>query len=262
MLFFHGGGQTRHAWGRAGAALGAAGFRATTYDLRGHGDSEWSADYKLSEFAADVIDLARAEREKPVIVGASLGGLSSLLANESDGGEISRALVLVDIAPRVNPEGVDRILNFMSAYPHGFADLDEAAEAVAAYQPQRAQRSDPQGLQKNLRRHSDGRWYWHWDPALMSLFDQARRETMNHDSFYRAAAKLTQPILLVRGMLSDVVNDDITREFQDRIPHANIAEVSDAGHMVAGDRNDVFVDAVTNFLSTLFPAQPTRVNES
>jgi pimeloyl-ACP methyl ester carboxylesterase len=249
VLFFHGGGQTRHAWGRAGEVLGAAGFRAISYDLRGHGDSAWSENYQLSEFAADVLDLARAEREKPVIVGASLGGLSALLANATEAGEISAALVLVDIAPRINPEGVDRILRFMSAHAEGFASLEEAAAAVAAYQPQRAQRTDPQGLRKNLRRGADGRWYWHWDPALMGLFEQARRATLDAALFYRAAEPLTQPVLLVRGMLSDVVDDASAREFQDRFPHARITEVGGAGHMVAGDRNDAFVQAVTDFLA-------------
>jgi pimeloyl-ACP methyl ester carboxylesterase len=252
-LFFHGGGQTRHAWGRAGEVLGDAGFHATSYDLRGHGDSERSRDYRLSDFADDVFDLATAEVQKPIIVGASLGGLSSLLANATEAGEISEALVLVDIAPRVNPEGVDRILNFMAAHSEGFASLGEAAAAVAAYQPHRAQRADSDGLQKNLRRKPDGRWYWHWDPALMDLFEQARQATTDHRVFYRAADRLTQPILLVRGMLSDVVDDASTREFQDRLPHAHVTEVNDAGHMVAGDRNDAFVAAVMAFLAGGLP---------
>jgi pimeloyl-ACP methyl ester carboxylesterase len=249
VLFFHGGGQTRHAWGRAGEVLGAAGFRAITYDLRGHCDSAWSENYQLPEFAADVFDLARAEREKPVIVGASLGGLAALLANATEAGEISAALVLVDIAPRINPEGVDRILRFMSAHAGGFASLEEAAAAVAAYQPQRTQPTDPQGLRKNLRRDADGRWYWHWDPALMGLFEQARRASLDPALFYRAAEPLTQPVLLVRGLLSDVVDDASAREFQDRFPHARVTEVGGAGHMVAGDRNDAFVQAVTDFLA-------------
>jgi pimeloyl-ACP methyl ester carboxylesterase len=248
VLFFHGGGQTRHAWGRAGEALGEAGFHAITYDLRGHGDSERSQDYQLVDFANDVFDLATAESRKPIIVGASLGGLSSLLANATEAGEISESLVLVDIAPRINPDGVDRILNFMSAHPRGFASLEEAADTVAAYQPHRAQRTDPEGLQKNLRRQADGRWYWHWDPALMGLFEQARRATLDPATFYRAADRLTQPILLVRGMLSDVVDDESTREFQDRLPHARVTEVGEAGHMVAGDRNDAFLEAVLEFL--------------
>ncbi|MDI1302035.1 MAG: alpha/beta hydrolase [bacterium] len=246
VLLFHGGGQTRHAWTRTAAALGALGYRAIAADLRGHGDSDWPGNYRIHAFAEDVQSLVQAQREKPVIVGASLGGLSALVANA--GREISCALVLVDIAPRLNPAGVDRILGFMAAHAGGFASLDEAAAAVSHYQPQRTQKNDSSGLQKNLRQRDDGRWYWHWDPAMLTTF---QHNELPENQLYDIAEKLTQPVLLVRGSMSDVINEDITREFQERMPQARVANVSGAGHMVAGDRNDVFLDAVTEFLGSL-----------
>ncbi len=253
ILFMHGGGQTRHAWGRSAAALGEEGWRSIAIDMRGHGDSDWTQHYKVSDFAADVQELALAQIRKPVMVGASLGGLSALLANAGEVGEVSRALVLVDIAPRLNAAGVDRILGFMAAHPEGFAALEDAAAAVASYQPHRTQKSDSGGLKKNLRQKEDGRWYWHWDPAMLAAFQRSREESNpeNEERFYHAAEKLTQPVLLVRGAQSDVVDEAITREFQERIPQARITDVTGAGHMVAGDRNDVFTDAVRDFLNTL-----------
>lgn len=255
VIFLHGGGQTRHAWTRSIAALGEQGWHALAVDLRGHGDSDWPGQYRVSEFAEDVLELARAHsgHHKPVLVGASLGGLSSLLANAGPAGEVSRALVLVDVAPRLKADGVDRILGFMAAHPKGFADLEEAAAAVAAYQPQRSQKADNSGLRKNLRQKEDGRWYWHWDPAMLVTFLQRREAQDPEDEarFHRAASKLTQPVLLVRGSQSDVIDDDIIREFRERVPHARVADVGGAGHMVAGDRNDVFLAAVTEFLSGL-----------
>ncbi|MDP2226300.1 MAG: alpha/beta hydrolase [Moraxellaceae bacterium] len=253
VIFLHGGGQTRHAWKRSAEALGTRGWRAITVDLRGHGDSDWPGDYRIQDFAADVLELALAQTSPPVLVGASMGGLCSLLANAGTDGEVSRALVLVDIAPRLNAAGVDRILGFMAAHPEGFASLEDAADAVAGYQPQRTQKGDPSGLKKNLRQRDDGRWYWHWDPAMLVAFQQGRAENdiHNDERFYHAAEKLTQPVLLVRGTQSDVVDESITREFQERIPQARVADVGGAGHMVAGDRNDVFLEAVLEFLDGL-----------
>lgn len=253
LILLHGGGQTRHAWQKSVAALAAAGWRATAVDLRGHGDSDWPGTYRVQDFADDVCELAQACDRPPVLVGASLGGLSSLLANAGDAGEVSRALVLVDIAPRLNAAGVDRILGFMAAHAAGFASLDEAARAVAAYQPQRTQKSDPSGLRKNLRQREGGRWYWHWDPAMLAAFQRGRAENdVHHDErFYAAAERLTQLVLLVRGAESDVIDEAITREFRERIPQAEVADVGGAGHMVAGDRNDIFLDAVLNFLARL-----------
>lgn len=254
LIFLHGGGQTRHAWARSVSALGEAGWRAIAVDMRGHGDSDWTTHYTVADFAEDVRELAQAHHsptgKKPVLVGASLGGLSSLLANAGLDGEVSSGLVLVDVAPRLNAAGVDRILDFMAAHTDGFASLDEAGAAVAAYQPQRAQKSDNSGLKKNLRQREDDRWYWHWDPAMLASFQKGRAENNpEHDGrFYHAAEKLTQPVLLVRGALSDVVDEAILEEFRIRIPQAQVRDVTGAGHMVAGDRNDVFTGAVREFL--------------
>lgn len=253
IILLHGGGQTRHAWQGSAQVLAQAGWHAISVDLRGHGDSDWPGNYYIRQFADDVIELTRSLKQKPVLVGASLGGLASLIANGDDAGEISRALVLVDIAPRLRADGVDRILDFMAAHPTGFASLEDAADAVATYQPQRTQRSSVEGLRKNLRQRDDGRWYWHWDPKMLEDFQRGRAESDVHDDerFYKAAEKLSQPVLLVRGSHSDVIDESITAEFQQRIPGSQVVNVSGAGHMVAGDRNDLFVDAVTEFLSTL-----------
>jgi pimeloyl-ACP methyl ester carboxylesterase len=64
----------------------------------------------------------------------------------------------------------------------------------------------------------------------------------------RAAATLRVPVLLVRGRMSDIVSEEGARAFLAIVPHAEFVDVSDAGHMVAGDRNDVFTDAVARFL--------------
>jgi pimeloyl-ACP methyl ester carboxylesterase len=65
-----------------------------------------------------------------------------------------------------------------------------------------------------------------------------------------AAGALRVPTLLVRGALSDIVSVDAVAEFRAAVPHASYVDVSEAGHMVASDRNDVFTDAVVEFLTT------------
>ena len=251
VLLFHGGGQTRHAWGGAGEALGKAGYQATAFDFRGHGDSTWAPQYHHEDFFHDVHELCLTCNTPPIIVGASLGGISGLMANSLNGHEVSKALVLVDIAPRMKPEGIARIMGFMTAHKDGFDTLDDAAAAVADYQPHREQRADNSGLQKNLRQHEDGRWYWHWDPTMLESFDVANEFSQNTAALYEAAESLTQPVILVRGMISDVIDDEIIAEFKQHIPHAEVAEVGGAGHMVAGDKNDIFLDAVMGFLRRL-----------
>ena len=62
------------------------------------------------------------------------------------------------------------------------------------------------------------------------------------------------PILLVRGLKSDVVTDRTVEDFKASIPAIEVADVGGAGHMVAGDRNDAFNDAILGFLARHMPA--------
>lgn len=254
VLFLHGGGQTRHSWRETADAVAAAGWYAVSLDLRGHGDSDWSpsGDYTHVRFTNDVVRVARSFEQPPVLVGASLGGIASLLAigQQPDAG-LARALVLVDIATRMEPDGAARIISFMASRPEGFESVEEAADAVASYNPHRRRPRSLEGLARNLRRHPDGRYRWHWDPA----FIEGRHETAEriHDPrlLDRAARSLRLPTLLVRGRLSDLLSAEGAAAFLEQVPHARFADVSGAGHMVAGDQNDAFSSAVLSFLAEL-----------
>ena len=249
VLLLHGGGQTRHAWGSTAERVAGRGWRTVSIDLRGHGDSDWApnGDYSFTAFSADAVAVADQLGSPPVFVGASLGGIAALLAEGTSDRPVSCGLVLVDIAPKTELEGVERIRDFMVSGLGGFATLEDAADAIAAYTPNRPRRMRPEGLQKVLRQR-DGRWYWHWDPAFIS---QERTETVP-DRFLGlldvAADNVTVPTMLVRGLLSDVVSDDGAADLRARIPGATVVEVAGAAHMIAGDRNDAFSDAVISFL--------------
>ena len=250
VLLLHGGGQTRHAWGGTAAALAEAGRHAVALDLRGHGDSDWDpdGDYGIDALAGDVISVAHHFPSPPAMVGASLGGLAILIAQGESAKPPAAAVVLVDIAPHVEPEGVQRIIGFMGAHPEGFASLEDAADAVGGYVPHRPRPKDLTGLRKNLRLGADGRYRWHWDPRLMSGRGRPRA-TDNTARLEAAARALRVPTLLVRGRLSDVVSADGARAFLGLVPHARYSDVTGAGHMVAGDRNDPFTEAVVRFLA-------------
>ncbi|MBD90543.1 MAG: alpha/beta hydrolase [Deltaproteobacteria bacterium] len=258
VLFLHGGGQTRHSWDEAARAVTERGWRAVCADLRGHGESEWSPSgvYSASELANDVKDLVAAVGDQPVIVAASLGGLASMVAAGEAPDQLLRGLVLVDVAPTLEAEGVERIVKFMSAFPEGFESVESAADSIAEYLPHRPRPENSSGLEKNLRQRADGRWIWHWDPRLLDRY--LGGDTVKMTRVEEAAEKITCPTLLLRGSLSDVVSEETAERFVSRLPRAKWRDVSRARHMLAGDANDPFMEAVLGFLDELrSPTGPT-----
>ena len=252
VILQHGGGQTRHAWKGAGQKLAAAGYHTVAFDARGHGDSDWAPDgaYGRDLMVEDLkLVVAALGGGQPILVGASMGGVTSLIAvgeREVD----AAVLVLVDIGPKIEPEGVSRIRAFMTQKPEGFDSLEEIAEAISRYQPHRARPKNLGGLAKNVRLDDNGKYRWHWDPRFLA----SRMQLDERQKRLEASARtLTIPTLLVRGGLSDLLSEEGAQHFLKLCPHAEYANVAKAAHMVAGDRNDIFSKAVIEFLMRVAP---------
>ena len=249
VLMAHGFGQTQYAWEETGRRLAAAGWQAVSYDARGHGESDRapSGEYDFEQFVEDFRRVCDSLPEPPIVIGASMGGLTALLAHSEKPKVDLKALVLVDIAPRWDERGVTAMLAFMRQNPDGFESLDEASEAIRAFLPHRRRngQSTSASLSRNLRQASDGRWYWHWDPAMLAL---AEKSSNLQSRLQSASRRLKLPALLVTGGMSELIGAEHAEEFLKLAPHAEHAEVADAAHMVAGDANDRFLGSIMPFL--------------
>jgi pimeloyl-ACP methyl ester carboxylesterase len=234
--------------------LAERGYRAVSADLRGHGGSDWSATgYDLALFVEDLRRLVTLVGGAPALVGASMGGIISMMTLGDDNPPPASALVIVDITTRIDPEGANAIMTFMNAHPDGFETVEEAAEAVAHFMPGRPRPKDASGLRRNLRERN-GRLFWHWDPALMR-HDPRRADYDAHtERLEEKVRHILQPTLLIRGERSEIVNDEGVERLVGLIPHCEVTEVKGAGHMVAGDANTPFADALLDFLARVYPA--------
>jgi non-heme chloroperoxidase len=210
VILQHGGGQTRHAWKGAGERLASAGYYAVAFDARGHGDSDWDPDghYDQDIMVEDLKGVLSAfPNRRPALVGASMGGGTSLVAVGDDHVDAT-ALVLVDVAPRLEQEGVTKINTFMTDHPDGFGSLSEVAEAIARYQPQRPRPRNLEGLGKNVRLGADG------DIAGIGIEVQAvpQYDLAKRASFASSHGRnLKLPTLLVRGGMSGVLTEGRAR---------------------------------------------------
>ncbi|MCE5289738.1 MAG: alpha/beta hydrolase [Nocardiaceae bacterium] len=264
VLLLHGGGQSRHAWDLTARRLRTRGYTAAAYDARGHGDSDWDPTglYDLDRLGSDLLAVrshltSRSTGTPVVAIGASLGGMTVIGAHLLAPADLWDAVVLVDVTPRMEMHGARRVVAFMAAHPEGFDDLESAAEVIAAYTPHRPRPRNVQGLRRVLRQRRDGRWVWRWDPAFVSSNFQflqgdpqdgvAEFEEMS-TLLVDGARRVSAPTLLVRGLLSDVVSEETVNDFVELVPHARTVDVTGAGHMIAGDDNDTFSEAVLDFL--------------
>jgi pimeloyl-ACP methyl ester carboxylesterase len=251
VIFLHGGGQSRRSWASSAERVANAGYYALCVDLRGHGESGWASDgdYALDAYARDVERLLPALHRPAALVGASRGGQAALVGGARHPTRV-RMIMLADVAPGIAEDGVEKIRVFFRASKDGFASVDEAAEILAQHRglPRQA---DISGLAKAMRRGESGRLFWHWDPLTVSpaflggpLEDAAMRE---------AAAQVGSPVILVRGELSELVTPESVRLFRALTPHLQVVEAAGVGHMLTGDRNEVFAETLLAHLSRYMP---------
>lgn len=252
VLLAHGFGQTRQSWMTTQRRLAAAGHCSLAWDMRGHGQSQCNPPqqpYIAEDFVADQVQAANCLGGSPVLVGASMGGLTGLMAQARH--RPFSALVLVDVTPRWEAAGVERIRAFMTAFPQGFDSFDHAAQVIADYLPQRKARKTPEQLLYLLKPDAAGRLRWHWDPRLLAEFVAGIGALQ--DTLSEAAAQIDVPVLLISGGRSDLVSNDTVAHFLQRVPHASHVRLPEATHMLAGDDNDAFTGTLLEFLRAQSP---------
>ena len=255
VVLMHGGGQTRHAWGKTGEVLSNSGFHVVAIDLRGHGNSDWhpEGNYSIDGYKSDLIFILDQLKKPASLVGASLGGMIGFsLAGDKAYKNLVTSLVMVDIGLYPNQQGADQVINFMQSGSEGFSSLEEASDTISSYLPHRKRPRDNRGLEKNLRLKADGRYYWHWDPKFIEGRTN-RKEGEQKATNTEIAKNIKIPILLIRGALSDVVTQEEVNDFLTALPHAEFKEIEQAAHMIAGDRNDIFAASAIEFLKRINP---------
>ena len=144
----------------------------------------------------------------------------------------------------------------MAAKPEGFDSLEEVAEAIRRYQPHRRRPRGLDGLAKNVRLGCNGKYHWHWDPRYRAGPRDLERRPQRMEA---SARQIAIPTLLVRGGLSNVLSEAGAQHFLALCPSSQYVNVTDAGHMVAGERNDIFANSVIDFLARMVPVASRAV---
>ncbi len=261
VILQHGGGQTRHAWRGAGETLGAAGYHAVAIDARGHGDSSWAPDgiYGQDVMVEDLVKVIEQLAQSPPRAGRRVDGRRLSLVAIGEDHVDATALVLVDIAPRIEEEGAQKIQAFMGQKPDGFDSprgggrrhrqlpaAPQAGPATSTAWP-RTSASARTGSTTGTGIRSSGP-----AGATSRPVRPASRRAPATSPCRRCWCGAACPTCSARRAPSG---------FLEMCPRSEYVNVTGAGHMVAGDRNDIFSNAVIEFLSRTVPVDGSPVQQ-
>ena len=248
VVFVHGGSQNAHTWDTTIMALGRS---AVAVDLPGHGHSGWRDDgaYSPMNLADDIaVAIAALAPNARLVVGMSLGGLTSMeLAVRHPG--LVRSLVMIDITPGVNRAKTKAVVDFVNG-PQSFPSFESLLARTKEHNPTRSERSLRRGILHNAKQLDDGSWQWRYDRSSHARSDAPEPDASQvpdaRDAPDATAAALSPlwddferiacPLVLVRGALSPVVDDDDVVEARRRQPAITVEVVDGAGHSIQGDR--------------------------
>jgi pimeloyl-ACP methyl ester carboxylesterase len=239
LVLLHGAAQTAHSFDEVAPALSRR-AHVLALDQRGHGDTAWAPRYDRDDFVADVEALlAHHGIERTALVAMSLGGLNAIRFTARHPDRV-RALVVVDVVPRVAPGGAEAIGKQLAT--REFASFDEAVASAHAFNPRRTLDNIRERLRHSMRELPDGRWTYKFDPEIASGARELER--LWHD-----VRRLRVPVLLVRGAESPILDREGVAQFLASVPGSRVAEVAGAGHSVMGDNPAGFLAAVEPFLA-------------
>jgi esterase len=249
ILFLHGGGLNAHTWDLVCLALRDE-YHCVALDQRGHGDSEWSpvGDYSLPSQVRDIEGfIEKLGLSRPLVVGHSMGGFAAMAYTARFARRMA-GLVLVDVAPELNPKGTARIRNFL-AQDRELDSVEAFVERAMAFNPLRNPALLRRSLLHNLRQLPNGKWTWKHDPNRVRPTPESMRA--RQEEIMREVNHMACPTLILRGAHSDVLSDAGAERFARALPDGRWLRVEGAAHTVQGDNPRGLVEAMRPFMGEI-----------
>ncbi|HXZ88267.1 MAG TPA: alpha/beta hydrolase [Candidatus Binataceae bacterium] len=232
LVCLHGLSGNAHNFDALAPHLSAA-YRVMAIDVRGRGDSEWgpSGDYNPATYSSDLAAMLEALGiERVTLIGTSMGGVISMIYAGGYPERVAK-IVLNDVGPEVDQSGAKRITEYMTASPTDFANLGEVAAYYRENYP--ALRETPEAaltefVKWAVKPGPGGRLVWKMDPAVRNI--PRTGSAARPMDMWVPFARITAPILVVRGAESDILARATTERMVKVMPATRVVEVPGVGH--------------------------------
>ena len=244
-LLMHGIGNYAQYWDLFADQI-AGRLRLVAPDARGHGESaKPPSGYAPSDFVADAVAVMDAcAMARPLVIGHSMGGFHATALTLAHPHRV-RALVLVDVGPRVEEAGSSRARRLSLGRPDRFPDEVAALAYLHKTSPGYSDAVYANRMRWVFTREGDALVWRSSKAALAQILDDSRTSSA---AVWSRLREIACPVLLVRGTRSPSFAAATAREMLVTLPHAQLVEL-DAGHNVALDRPAELADAVLRFAS-------------
>lgn len=231
-------------------------YRILAADLRGRGRSAADPEpgnYHPVTYARDVSDLLQAAGvEQAVFIGTSLGGLVSMTVAAGNPACVS-GIVLNDVGPELNPEGVARIREYLTDY-RGVDDWQQAVARTRTSQgaalPDLSEADWDRFTRRLYREDASRRPVLNYDRDIAVLFEAQEPGTPSPDLWPMFGLLTGIPMLVLRGAHSDILSADTVAIMQQRHPRLQAVQVANRGHAPLLDEPDA-VTAIRAFLTSV-----------
>ena len=249
-LLLHGIGNYGRYWDLFADAV-AGRVRLVAPDARGHGESEKPASgYAPEDFVSDAVAVMDAKGlARPVVVGHSMGGYHATALALAQPSRV-RALVLVDVGPRIEDAGGSRARRLSLGRPDRFADESSALEYLRATSPGYSDAVYANRREWVFARDAAGLVWRSSKDALAQILDRPAEESR---AIWDRIHEITCPVFVVRGTRSPSLSAETARAMVTAMRDARLIEL-DAGHNVPLDRPGELADAVVAFALDHFAA--------
>jgi pimeloyl-ACP methyl ester carboxylesterase len=215
--------------------IAAQGRRVLAVDVRGRGRSARDPhplNYQPPVYAGDMLALmGQAGIARAVFVGTSMGGLITMTVGAINPAAVAAA-VLNDVGPELSPVGLGRIMGYVGG-GKPVESWEDAAEYARSINGVAFPSAGPEfwpAFARRIFREEGGRVALDYDPEITAPFRQAPTGPLPDLWPVFTAFAAERPTLLVRGGISDLIDEGIAARMREAAPAMDYAEVPDVGH--------------------------------